>query len=96
MPNTLLPDNALASMGAGLPVAMGARSAHPDRKVLAICGDGGFMMNFQEIETAIRLGMNLVVLVLRDDAYGMIRGKQKHMTLPGFGMGFGPASRSRT
>ena len=88
-PNTLLLDNALASMGAGLPVAMGARLVHPDRKILAICGDGGFMMNSQELETAVRLNMNLVVLVLRDDAYGMIRWKQKDMDLPDFGMDFG-------
>jgi acetolactate synthase I/II/III large subunit len=87
--NTLLLDNALASMGAGLPVAMGARLVHPERKVLAVCGDGGFMMNSQELETAVRLGMNLVVLILRDDAYGMIRWKQKDMQLPDFGMDFG-------
>ena len=88
-PNTLLLDNALATMGAGLPVAMGARLVHPDRKILAICGDGGFMMNSQELETAVRLNMNLVVLILRDDAYGMIRWKQKDMELPDFGMDFG-------
>ncbi|MGK7295603.1 MAG: acetolactate synthase large subunit [Candidatus Wenzhouxiangella sp. M2_3B_020] len=88
-PNTLLLDNALATMGAGLPVAMGARLAHPDRKVLAVCGDGGFMMNSQELETAVRLGLDLVVLVLRDDAYGMIRWKQADMKLPDFGLEFG-------
>ncbi|MCC5864662.1 MAG: acetolactate synthase large subunit [Wenzhouxiangella sp.] len=88
-PNTLLLDNALATMGAGLPVAMGARLVHPDRKVLAVCGDGGFMMNSQELETAVRLNMNLVVLILRDDAYGMIRWKQKDMDLPDYGMDFG-------
>ncbi|QKK03515.1 MAG: acetolactate synthase large subunit [Pseudomonadota bacterium] len=88
-PNTLLLDNALATMGAGLPVAMAARLVHPNRKVLAICGDGGFMMNSQELETAVRLGLGLVVLVLRDDAYGMIRWKQKDMGLPDYGLGFG-------
>ncbi|MDX1624892.1 MAG: acetolactate synthase large subunit [Wenzhouxiangellaceae bacterium] len=88
-PNTLLLDNALATMGAGLPVAMGARLTWPDRKVLAVCGDGGFMMNSQELETAVRLGMDLVVLVLRDDAYGMIRWKQADMDLPDFGLQFG-------
>ena len=88
-PNTVLLDNALATMGAGLPVAMGARLVHPDRKILAVCGDGGFMMNSQELETAVRLDMDLVILVLRDDAYGMIRWKQKDMQLPDFGLSFG-------
>ncbi|MEX2498138.1 MAG: acetolactate synthase large subunit [Wenzhouxiangellaceae bacterium] len=87
--NTLLLDNALATMGAGLPVAMGACMVHADRKVLAICGDGGFMMNSQELETAVRLGLNLVVLVVRDDAYGMIRWKQADMDLADFGLQFG-------
>ncbi|MBY6205104.1 acetolactate synthase large subunit [Halomonas denitrificans] len=88
-PNTLLLDNALATMGAGLPVAMSAKMALPDRKVLAVCGDGGFMMNSQELETAVRLGLDLVVLILRDDAYGMIRWKQADMDLPDFGLQFG-------
>jgi len=86
--NTLLLDNALATMGAGLPVAIGAKLVHPNRKVLAICGDGGFMMNSQEMETAVRLKLDLVVLILRDDAYGMIRWKQEHMGLPDFGLTF--------
>jgi acetolactate synthase I/II/III large subunit len=88
-PNTVLLDNALATMGAGLPVAMAARLVHPGRKILAICGDGGFMMNSQEIETAVRLNMNLVVLIVRDDAYGMIRWKQQDMGLPDYGLEFG-------
>jgi acetolactate synthase-1/2/3 large subunit len=88
-PNTLLLDNALATMGAGLPVAMSAKMAFPERKVLAVCGDGGFMMNSQEIETAVRFGLDLVVLILRDDAYGMIRWKQADMDLPDFGLQFG-------
>ena len=88
-PNTLLLDNALATMGAGLPVAMSAKITFPDRKVLAVCGDGGFMMNSQELETAVRLGLDLVVLILRDDAYGMIRWKQADMDLPDFGLQFG-------
>jgi acetolactate synthase-1/2/3 large subunit len=88
-PNTVLLDNALASMGAGLPSAMAAALIYPDRKVVAVCGDGGFMMNSQELETAVRLGMNLVVLIVRDDAYGMIRWKQEDMKLPDFGMALG-------
>ena len=87
-PNTVLLDNALATMGAGLPSAMGARMC-TDAKVVAICGDGGFMMNSQELETAVRLKMNLVVLILRDDAYGMIKWKQAGMGLPDFGLDLG-------
>ncbi len=62
---------------------------HPNRKVIAICGDGGFMMNSQELETAVRLGLNLVVLILRDDAYGMIKWKQANMGFDDFGLDFG-------
>ena len=88
-PNTVLLDNALATMGAGLPSAMAARLVHPDRQIMAVCGDGGFMMNSQELETAVRLKMNLVVLILRDDAYGMIKWKQAHMGLADFGLNVG-------
>jgi len=87
-PNTILLDNALATMGAGLPSAMEAARLHPNRKVMAICGDGGFMMNSQEIETAVRLKLNLVVLILNDSAYCMIRWKQYGMGLPDFGLEF--------
>jgi acetolactate synthase-1/2/3 large subunit len=88
-PNTVLLDNALASMGAGLPSAMAAHIVHPNRRVMAICGDGGFMMNSQELETAVRLNMHLVVLILRDDAYGMIKWKQTGMGFDGYGLDFG-------
>jgi acetolactate synthase-1/2/3 large subunit len=87
--NTLLLDNALATMGAGLPSAMMASMLYPQRRVLAVCGDGGFMMSSQELETAVRLGLNLVVLVLQDDAYGMIRWKQAVDGFADFGMSFG-------
>ena len=87
--NTLLLDNALATMGAGLPSAIMAACLNPDRRVLAVCGDGGFMMNSQEIETAVRLKLNLVVLVLEDHAYGMIRWKQATDGFPDFGLTFG-------
>ncbi|SFD50675.1 acetolactate synthase large subunit [Roseivivax sediminis] len=86
--NTLILDNALATMGAGLPSAMMAAMLHPDRRVMAICGDGGFMMNSQEMETAVRLGLNLVVVILNDSAYGMIRWKQAVDGFPDFGMTF--------
>ena len=88
-PNTLLLDNALATMGAGLPSAMGAKMVYPDRKVVAVSGDGGFMMNSQELETAVRLGMNLTQIVLRDNAYGMIKWKQANMKFANFGMDMG-------
>ncbi len=88
-PNTVLLDNALATMGAGLPSAMMAAMLNPDRRVMAICGDGGFMMNSQEIETAVRLGLNLVVTVLNDSSYGMIRWKQSHAGFADWGLKFG-------
>jgi acetolactate synthase I/II/III large subunit len=86
--NTLLLDNALATMGAGLPSAMAAAMLYPERRVMAVCGDGGFMMNSQEMETAVRLKLNLVVLVIEDGAYGMIRWKQAADRFPDFGMTF--------
>jgi acetolactate synthase I/II/III large subunit len=88
-PNTVLLDNALATMGAGLPSAMMSAMVYPDRKVMAICGDGGFMMNSQEMETAVRLDLNITVLILRDDAYGMIRWKQANMGFADFGLTYG-------
>jgi acetolactate synthase-1/2/3 large subunit len=87
--NTLLLDNALATMGAGLPSAMMAAMLYPNRRVLAVCGDGGFMMNSQELETAVRLGLNLVVLILQDNAYGMIRWKQAVDSFADWGLTFG-------
>jgi len=87
--NTLLLDNALATMGAGLPSAMAAKLVNPERKVLAVCGDGGFMMNSQELETAVRLRLDLVVLIIVDSAYGMIRWKQAVDRFADFGMTFG-------
>jgi len=87
--NTLLLDNALATTGAGLPSAIMAACLNPDRRVLAVCGDGGFMMNSQELETAVRLKLNLVVLVLADHAYGMIRWKQATDGFSDFGLTFG-------
>lgn len=88
-PNTVLLDNALATMGAGLPSAMMSAMVYPDRKVMAICGDGGFMMNSQEMETAVRLGLNITVLILRDDSYGMIRWKQANMGFADWGLTYG-------
>ena len=87
-PNTVLLDNALATMGAGLPSAMVAKLVHPERVVMAICGDGGFMMNSQELETAVRLKLNLIVLILNDNGYGMVRWKQAAMGFRDFGLEF--------
>ncbi|WP_342709523.1 acetolactate synthase large subunit [Bradyrhizobium sp. B124] len=87
--NSLLLDNALATMGAGLPSAMMAAMLYPKNRVLAVCGDGGFMMNSQELETAVRLKLNLVILILEDSAYGMIRWKQAVDNFPDFGLTFG-------
>jgi len=87
-PNTVLLDNALATMGAGLPSAMEAARLHPNRKVMAICGDGGFMMNSQEMETAVRLKLNMIVLILNDGSYGMIRWKQYGMGYQDYGLEF--------
>ncbi|MBI5391321.1 acetolactate synthase large subunit [Candidatus Woesearchaeota archaeon] len=85
---TFLLDNALATMGAGLPSAMAAKLVHPDRRVLAVCGDGGFMMNSQELETAVRLKLKIVILILNDNAYGFIKWKQKNAGFQNFGMDY--------
>jgi len=87
-PNTLLLDNALASMGAGLPSAIATKIVYPEKKVLVVCGDGGFMMNSQEIETALRLKLDLVILILNDRAYGMIKWKQKARDFGDYGLDF--------
>jgi acetolactate synthase-1/2/3 large subunit len=76
-------------MGAGLPSAIAAKMLHPDRRVMAVCGDGGFMMNSQELETAVRLRLDLVVLIIEDSAYGMIRWKQAVDGFEDYGMSFG-------
>ena len=86
--NSLLLDNALATMGAGLPSAMLAKLINPDRKVISVCGDGGFMMNSQEMETAVRLGLDMVVIILNDSAYGMIKWKQEGMGFNNFGLDY--------
>ena len=75
-PNTCLIPNGFCSMGFALPGAIAANIVHPDRRVLAIAGDAGFLMNVQEMETAKRLGSNIVVMVWEDHAYGLISWKQ--------------------
>lgn len=80
-PNTCIISNGFASMGIALPGAFVAKLIHPERKCLAICGDGGFLMNSQELETATRLGVPFVTLIFNDEAYGLIEWKQMN----GFG-----------
>lgn len=87
-PNTVLLDNALAAMGAGLPSAMAAKMVHPEMQVMAICGDGGFMMNSAELETAVRMQLDLVVVVLCDNGLGMIKWKQEDMGFKDYGLSF--------
>lgn len=88
-PNTLLLDNALATMGAGLPSAMAAKMVHPEKRVMTVCGDGGFMMNSQDLETAIRLKLDLVIVILNNSKYGMIAWKQANENFEDFGLDFG-------
>jgi acetolactate synthase-1/2/3 large subunit len=76
--NTCLISNGFCSMGFALPGAIGAKIARPDRRVLAINGDAGFMMNMQEIETAARLGLNVVAMIWLDGEYGLIKWKQQN------------------
>jgi acetolactate synthase-1/2/3 large subunit len=87
-PNTFILDNALATMGAGLPAALAAKLVHPERRVLAVVGDGGFMMNAQELETAVRLNITVVVLILNDNAFGFIKWKQENMGFRSFGLDY--------
>ncbi|MFK7860286.1 MAG: acetolactate synthase large subunit [Granulosicoccus sp.] len=87
-PNTLLLDNALATMGAGLPSAMAAKQLKPGSKVVSVNGDGGFLMNSQELETAVRMNLDLVVIILTDNAYGMIKWKQEGVGFEEFGLDF--------
>lgn len=76
-PNTCIISNGFASMGISLPGAIAAKIAHPDRNVVAVCGDAGFMMNSQEIETAMRINTPIVILIWRDNEYGLITWKQE-------------------
>lgn len=75
-PNTCLISNGFASMGIAIPGAIAAKLVHPDRKIVAVTGDGGFMMNCQELETALRLGTPFVTIIFNDGGYGLIEWKQ--------------------
>lgn len=77
-PNTCLISNGFAAMGIAMPGAVAAKLVHPDRHVVAVVGDGGFMMNCQELETALRIGTPFVTLIFNDGGYGLIEWKQKN------------------
>jgi len=89
VPNTVIISNGFAAMGIGLPGAIAAKLAEPERRVVAVTGDGGLMMNVQELETAVRLGLHVVVLIFRDDGYGVIRWKQQRQFGRAAGVDFG-------
>jgi acetolactate synthase-1/2/3 large subunit len=88
-PNTVIISNGFAAMGIALPGAIAAKLVHPDRKVVALCGDGGFLMNSQELETAKRIGANVTVVIWRDDGYGLIDWKQRNEFGRPFAVEFG-------
>ena len=77
-PNTCIISNGFAAMGIAIPGAIAAKLVHPDRKVVAVTGDGGFMMNCQELETALRVGTAFVTIVFNDGGYGLIEWKQEN------------------
>ncbi|HEX7950428.1 MAG TPA: acetolactate synthase large subunit [Candidatus Limnocylindrales bacterium] len=87
-PNTVIISNGFAAMGISLPGAIAAKLVHPDRKVVALCGDGGFLMNSQELETAKRIGANVTVVIWRDNGYGLIDWKQRNEFGRPFGVAF--------
>jgi len=88
-PNTVLISNGFCSMGFALPGAIGAKIACPEQRVLAICGDAGFLMNVQDLETAVRLKLNVVIMVWADGAYGLIEWKQQNEFGKHFNLEFG-------
>ena len=88
-PNTVIISNGFASMGISLPGAIAAKLVHPERKVVALCGDGGFLMNSQELETAKRIGAAVVTVIWRDDGYGLIDWKQRNAYGRPFAVEFG-------
>jgi acetolactate synthase-1/2/3 large subunit len=88
-PNTVVISNGLASMGIALPGAIAAKLVHPDRRVVAFCGDGGFLMNVQELETARRLRTAIVVVVLVDERLGVIEVNEQRQFRRTFGTEFG-------
>ncbi len=76
-PNTCIMSNGFASMGIAIPGAVAAKLVNPNKRVVAVTGDGGFMMNSQELETAVRIGTPFVALIFNDSGYGLIKWKQE-------------------
>jgi acetolactate synthase-1/2/3 large subunit len=87
--NTLLMSNGLIPMGIGVPSAIGAKLAYPERKVVSVCGDGGFMMTAAELETAKRLGTNFVTVIFNDEGLGLIKYKHRKAYGRDYGCDFG-------
>jgi acetolactate synthase-1/2/3 large subunit len=88
-PNTVVISNGFAAMGISVPGAIAGKLIYPDRHVVALCGDGAFLMNSQELETAARIGANITVVVWRDDGYGLIDWKQRNEFGRPFAVEFG-------
>ncbi len=87
-PNTILLDNALATMWAGYASAMEAKRINPDKNVVCVTGDGGLVMNLWDIETAVRLKLDFVIVVLNNNSYGMIEWKQESAGFEQYGLSF--------
>ena len=87
-PKTCLISNGFASMGFAVPGAFAAKLLHPELHVLAVCGDGGFMMNSQELETAVREHVPFVTLIWEDESYGLIKWKEQEQFGDVYGVGF--------
>ncbi len=88
-PKTFFMSNGLSSMGYGLPAAIGLKLVHRDRPVVCVLGDGGFAMTMAELETAARLGLGVIVVVLADDALSQIKAGQERKGYPVTGTTFG-------
>jgi len=88
-PNTILLDNALATMWAGYASAMEAKRLHPDKKVVCVTGDGWLVMNLWDLETAVRMKLDLVIVILNNSSYGMIKWKQQGWWFDDYGLDFG-------
>jgi len=86
--NTFILSNGFASMGFALPSAITAKLIHPGLNVVALCGDGGFLMNLQDLETACRLKLNIVVVVFNDNGYNLIKWKSEKKFGSSFGVDF--------
>ncbi len=88
-PNTILLDNALATMAAWYPSAMEAKRLNPDKNVVCVTGDGGLVMNLWDLETAVRMNLDLVIVILNNSSYGMIKWKQQWGWFDDYGLDFG-------